>query len=88
VKIRFIAYSVSASLDRPDLVVESLSESKRDFVLQFAIGGDSVPMAIDRISELLIRLQPLRFERCAPVLEEAACPALLLVSSRVGQRAS
>ena len=86
-KIRFIAYSVSASLDRPDLVVESLSESKRDFVLQFAI-GDSVPMAIDRISELLIRLQPLRFERCAPVLEEAACPALLLVSSRVGQRAS
>jgi hypothetical protein len=58
-KILFIAYSVSASLDDPDLVVESFNEAKRDFVLRFAIGGDSDPITIDHVSELLIRLQPL-----------------------------
>jgi hypothetical protein len=58
-KILFIVCSVRASLDDQDLVVESFNEARRDFVLRFAIGGDSVPMTIDHISELLIRLQPL-----------------------------
>jgi hypothetical protein len=39
-------------------------------------------MALDHRGELLIGLEPLPFERGAPVLEEAPRPALALVVPR------
>jgi hypothetical protein len=70
-KVLFIAYSVRASLDDADLVVEPFDEAERDLVLRFAVGGDTVPVAIDHVCELLVGLQSLPLERRAPVLEEA-----------------
>src|ERR1700730_14336645 len=79
-KVLFIAYSVRASLDDADLVVEPFDEAERDLVLRFAVGGDTVPVAIDHVCELLVGLQSLPLERRAPVLEEAPRPALVLVA--------
>jgi len=62
-----------------DLVVEALDEAERDLVLRLAVGTDPVPMTVDHLCELLVRFEPLPLERVAPVLEEAASPALGLV---------
>ena len=70
-------------MDDADLVVQSLHEAKRDLVLWFAIGSDSIPMTIDHLSEFLVRFEPLPFERSAPVLEEAPRPALALVAPQL-----
>jgi hypothetical protein len=43
-----------ATLDHPDLVVETLDEAKRDLVLWLTVGGDPIPMTIDHLGELLI----------------------------------
>src|SRR5215470_4830471 len=69
-KVLLVAQAVGASLNDADLVVEPLNESKRDFVLRFAIGGDAVPMAIDHVGELLVGLQSLPLERRPPVVKE------------------
>src|ERR1700694_2293830 len=73
------------ALDDPDLVVEPFDEAERDFVLRLAVGGDAVPMAIDHGGELLIGFQSLPFERRAPVLEEAPCPTLLLITPELAK---
>src|SRR6267378_1152770 len=85
-KVLFVAQAVRASLDDADFVVEPFDEAQRDFVLRFAVGGDSIPMAINHVGELLVGLQSLPLERGAPVLEENAAPSLRARSSRVGQR--
>ena len=59
-----------------DFVVESLDEAERDLVLGAAVGGDAVPVTIDRRGELLIGLEPLPHQRRLPVLEEATRPSL------------
>jgi hypothetical protein len=42
-------------------------------------------MAINHVSELLVGFQPLPFERCAPVLEEASRPTLMLVTPELAK---
>ena len=58
---------------------ESLDEAERDLVLRLAVGGDSVPMTIDHLSELLVRFEALPLQARAPVVEEAPRPALAFV---------
>src|SRR5260370_22324026 len=70
----------ATSLDDADFVVEPFDEAQQDFVLRFAVGGDSIPMAINHVGELLVGLQSLPLERRAPVLEEAPRPAFVLVA--------
>ena len=78
-QILLIAQAVRTTLDDADLVVQSLDEAERDLVLGFAVGGDSIPMAINHIGELLVGRQALPLEARAPVLEETPRPAFALV---------
>jgi len=48
-----------------DLVVEALDKAERDLVLRFAVGGNPVPMAVNHLGELLVRLEALPLERVA-----------------------
>src|SRR5271168_3908596 len=57
-QIFFVAQAVGAALDHPDLVIEPLDEAERDLVFRPAVGCDPVPMTIDHLGELLIRLKP------------------------------
>ena len=67
-------------MDDTDLIIESLNEAERDLVLGLTVRRDSIPMAINHLSELLVRCQPLPLEAIAPVLEEPPCPALALIA--------
>src|SRR6516165_5793603 len=84
-QIFFVAQAVGAALDHPDLVVEPLDEAERDLVLKPAVGGDTVPMTIDHLGELLIRLKPLPLEAGAPIVEEAPRPPLALVAPQLAE---
>jgi len=57
-RILFIAQTVGTALKDANLVVETLDEAKRDFVLRTAIGGDAIPVTIDQRRELLVGLEP------------------------------
>src|SRR5664279_6316963 len=85
-KVFFVTEPIGSSLDNSDLVVEPLDEAERDFVFLLAVGGDAIPMTIDHVGELLVGFQPLPFERGAPLLEEAPCPALVLVAPELAER--
>src|SRR5260370_33976165 len=75
----------ATSLDDADFVVEPFDEAQQDFVLRFAVGGDSIPMAINHVGELLVGLQSLLLERRAPVLEKAPRPAFVLVAPELAK---
>src|ERR1039458_2538370 len=77
---------IRAPLDDAYFVVQALDESQRNFVLRFAISSDSIPMTINHLSELFIRLQSLPLEAGAPVLEEASRPSLTLVAPELTER--
>src|ERR1700736_96487 len=84
-QVVFVAQAVGAALDHADLVVEPLDEAERDLVLQPAVGRNAVPMTIDHLGEFLIRREPLPLEACAPVLEEAPCPAFAFVAPQLAE---
>src|SRR5271170_6987955 len=66
--------SVGAALDDADLVVQALDEPEGDLVVGMTVGGNSIPMPVDQLGELLVRLQTLPFQLAAPVLEELTSP--------------
>src|SRR5882762_10516427 len=78
-QVLLIAQAVGSALKDADLVVEAFDEAECDLVLWFAVGGDASPVTANHRGEFLVRLEALPLERVAPVLEEAACPALGLV---------
>src|SRR3974390_2313633 len=82
-QIILVAQAVGATLNHPDLVVEPLDKSERHLVLKPAVGGDAVPVTVDHLGKLLIRLEPLPFQTRAPVLKEAACPAFAFVAPQL-----
>ena len=84
-QVFLVAQAVGAALDDADLVVEALDEAERDLVLRVAVGGDAVPMALDHLGELLVRLEPLPLQACAPVVEEAPRPAFALVVPQLAE---
>lgn len=67
------------------LLIETLDEAELDLVLGPAISGDSIPMAIHRLGELLVRFESLPLQARAPVLEEALYPALALVDPELAE---
>src|SRR5271157_597899 len=85
-KIFLVAQPVGSALDDADLVVEPFDETEGDLVLRLAIGGYSIPVTLDHIGELLVGLEPLPLERCAPILKEAPCPTLVLVAPQLTER--
>ena len=84
-EVLFVAQPVCSSLDDADFVVEPFDEAQRDFVLRFAVSGDAIPVTINHVGELLVGLQSLPLERCAPVFEEAPRPALVLVAPELAK---
>src|SRR6266849_4505494 len=68
--------TVCSSLEDADFVVEAFDEAERDLVFGFAIGGDTVPVAIDHVGEALVGAEALPFEAGSPIVEEAPRPAL------------
>src|SRR3972149_9550671 len=84
-EVLLIAQAVCPSLDHADLVVEALDEAERDLVVRVAVRGDAVPMTVDHLGKLLIRREPLPFQRPAPVLEEAPRPPLALVAPELAK---
>src|SRR5258708_15926232 len=75
-EIFFVAQAVGASLEDSDFVVEAFDEAERDLVFGFAVGGDTVPVAINHVGEALVGSEALPFEAGSPVVEEAPRPAL------------
>ena len=67
-------------MDDANLVVQPFDEAQRDLVLRLAIGGDSIPMALDHLGELLVGRKALPLQACAPGLEESPRPSLALVA--------
>lgn len=78
-EIFLIAQTVGATRDDPYLVVEPFDEAESDLVLGLTVGGDAIPMTLDPLSELLVRLQALPLEACPPVIEELARPGFTVV---------
>jgi hypothetical protein len=74
-EILLVVETVGPSLEGADLVVQPLHESEGDFVVCVTVGHDAVPVILNHRRELLIGFEPLPFERVAPVVEEATCPA-------------
>jgi hypothetical protein len=78
-QIFFVSQPRCASLDDTDLIVQAFHEAERDFVLGFAVSGDSIPMSINHLGKFLVRFQALPSQACAPVLEESPCPCVTVV---------
>ena len=73
--ISSVAETVGPSLDHPDLGAQFLDIAERDFVLWETVGGESLPMPLDHLDEVLVRFETLPLERRFPVLEEVPGPA-------------
>src|SRR5229473_1759380 len=85
-EVLFVAEPVRAALEDADLVVQSLDEAERHLVLRAAVGRDPLPVPLNHRRELLVGPEALPLERCPPVLEEAARPALAAVVPELGER--
>ena len=77
-EVFLITQPVSPALNHTDLVVESFDEAQRHFVFRLAVSRDTIPMGVDHLSEILVRLQALPLKLIAPVLEEFRAQASLL----------
>src|SRR5262249_5691477 len=75
-EVFLIAQAVGAPLNHPDLGVEALDEAQADLVLRPAVSRNAVPMPIDHLGKLLVRLQALPLEAGLPILEELPRPTL------------
>ena len=82
-QVFLVSQSVCTSLDDADLVVQPFNETKRNFVLGFAVGGDPIPMLIDHLSEFLVGFQALPLQARSPVLEEPPCPTFPLIAPQL-----
>src|SRR3990170_6420688 len=67
------------------LLLSPSTKPSADLVLGFAVGGNPIPMTIDHLGELLVRLQALPLEARAPVLEEPPGPALAFVAPHLAE---
>jgi len=85
-QVLLIPQAVGSSLKDTDLVVEAFNKAERDLVLWLAVSSDPRPVLVNHLGKLLVRLEPLPLERVAPLLEEAACPALGLVIPELTER--
>lgn len=85
-EILLIAQAICPALEDANLVVEPFDEAQRDLVLGLAVGGDSVPMALDHFGKLLVGFQALPDETGFPVLKETPSPSGALVLPQLAER--
>src|SRR5437868_4168782 len=78
--------SVGTALDHADLVVQSLDEPEGDLVVRMTVGGNSIPVSVNQLGKLLVRLQALPLQLSAPVLEELTSPGLSGVVPQLCER--
>src|SRR5882672_5312203 len=78
--------SVGAALDHADLVVQALDKSEGDLVVGMTVRGNSIPMPVDQLGELLVRLQALPLQLSAPVFEESTSPGFAGVIPQLCER--
>src|SRR4030095_2242706 len=83
VHILFVPQPIGAPLDDPDLVVEALHEPQRHFVLRVAEGGNPIPMTLNHLGTLFIRLKPLPLQGRPPIIKEMPCPPFLLITPQL-----
>ena len=75
-EVLLVMQSVGAALDQADFVVQALDEPEGDLVVGMTVRGNSIPMPVDQLGELLVRLQALPLQLSAPVFEELTSPGL------------
>src|SRR5215831_3485010 len=85
-QILFVPQPIRAPLDEPDLVVEALHEPQRHFVLRMAEGGNPLPMTLDQLGKLFIRLEPLPLQGRLPIGKEMPCPPFLVITPQLPKR--
>src|ERR1700730_3711595 len=78
--------SVAAALDHADLVVQALDEPEGNLVVGMTVRGNSLPMPVDQLGKLLVRLQALPLQLSTPVLEELTSPGLAGVVPQLCER--
>ena len=78
--------SVGATLDHADLVVQALDEPEGDLVVGITVGGNSIPMPVEQLGELLVGLQSLLLDLSALVLEELTSPGFAGVIPHLCER--
>lgn len=78
-QVFLISQPVSSALEDTDLIVQAFDEAEGDFVLRLAVGGESVPVPIDHVGELLVGFEALPLQLRTPVLEELPCPGFAAV---------
>ena len=69
-EIFHVSDAIRPALNHPDFVVETLHESKRDFVMGTTVTDDALPMALDQLGKLLVRRKAAPLELRLPVVEE------------------
>src|SRR3954462_15951549 len=85
-EVFLVMQSVGAALDHADLVVQSLDEPEGNLVVGMTVRGNSVPVPVNQLSELLVRIQALPLQLSTPVLEELTSPGLPAVVLQLRER--
>lgn len=85
-EVLLVSKAVCSALDDPNLVVKSLDEAERDFVLRATVGGAPLPVTVDHGGELLEGLKVLPLQAVPPVLEEPPCPPFATVFPELAER--
>ena len=57
---------MGVSLEDRDFAVGALNEAKQDFASRRAVRGDTIPVATDHFSDVLMQFETLPFEASAP----------------------
>ena len=85
-EVVLVAETVGPPLDHTDFVVEPFDEAEGDLVFVSAVGGDSGPVPVDHLGEVLVGLEALPFEGGSPVLEEASGPPFPPIVPELSER--
>src|SRR5688500_310057 len=84
-EVFLVAQTVGTTLEDANLVVQSLDETERDFVLGAAVRGESAPVTLDHVGEAFVGRETLPLELRAPVVEELPCPGLARVIPQLAE---
>ena len=63
-----------STLDDADFIVETFDEAEGDFVFRVAVSGDAIPVSLDHLGKLLVRLQTLPAKLGFPVVKKLPRP--------------
>src|SRR5919109_3659120 len=85
-QILFVLQPIRAPLDDPDLVVETLDEAERHFVLGVAESGAPLPMTLDHLRKLFVGLQALPLKGHPPSVKETPGPPFCLITPQLPKR--